>query len=137
MRTKLIVGGGVAIATALAGCGDSGSNQTQTVVTVIEKTVQAPAPATSDAPTSSGEAGTTAAKPAGDTTSTPIVPDVSGQRLDVAELHLRAKHIRFREVGGGTFGIVVRSNWTVCEQEPQAGTTTDGRVSLIVDRECE
>jgi hypothetical protein len=129
---KLVVSGGVAIATALAGCG--ASSQTQTVVTVIEKTVQAPAPARSSAPT---RAASTRAKPTSDTTSAPIVPDVTGQRLDVAELHLRAKHIRYREVGGGTFGILVRSNWTVCQQEPQAGTAANGRVSLIVDRACE
>jgi hypothetical protein len=131
---KLIVSGGVAAATALAGCGSS-SNQPQTVVTVIERTVQAPAQTT--APTSSGAASTTSAKPARATPSPPVVPDVTGQRLDVAELHLRAKHIRYREVGGGTFGILVRSNWTVCEQEPQAGTAANGRVSLIVDRACE
>lgn len=136
MSTKFIVSGGVAIATALAGCGSS-SNQTQTVVTVIEKTVQAPAPTPAEATAPTSSAGTTSAKPARATTSPPILPDVTGQRLDVAELHLRAKHIRYREVGGGTFGILVRSNWTVCEQEPQAGTAADGRVSLIVDRACE
>ncbi len=132
---KLIVSGGVAVATALAGCGSS-SDQAQTVVTVIERTVQAPAPASSAAPTSPNVA-STSARPPVDRTSTPIVPDVAGQRLDVAELHLRAKHIRYREVGGGTFGILVRSNWTVCEQEPQAGAAANGRVSLIVDRACE
>jgi len=134
---KLIVGGGVAIATALAGCGGGSGSQTQTVVTVIEKTVQVPASAPSAAPPQSGAASATPAKPAGDATSVPIVPDVTGRRLDVAELHLRAKHIRYREVGGGTFGIVVRSNWTVCQQEPRPGTAANGRVSLIVDRACE
>ena len=49
------------------------------------------------------------------------VPDVRGQRLDVAEERLDRSGLDYEEIGGGTFGIVVRSNRRVCEQEPQPG----------------
>src|SRR5712691_9628610 len=64
-----------------------------------------------------------------------VVPDVRGQRLDVAEHHLSARHLDFEEVGGGTFGVVVRSNWWVCDQEPRPGKKARA-VRLIVDRDC-
>ena len=40
-------------------------------------------------------------------------------------------------LGGGTFGIVDESNWTVCETRPAAGTTGGGTVKLVVDRTCD
>jgi PASTA domain len=64
------------------------------------------------------------------------MPNLIGRRLDVAEAKLDALGIGYVEVGGGTFGIVVRSNWTVCETDPSAGAAVTGAVSLIVDREC-
>ena len=66
------------------------------------------------------------------------VPDQSGERLDVAEQTLLSHGLRYKEVGGGTFGIVVKSNWTVCEMRPAAGSQVHKhtRVALIVDREC-
>ena len=42
-------------------------------------------------------------------------------------------HIAYQEIGGGMFGIVVRSNWVVCETSPEPGVTAQG-VKLIVDR---
>lgn len=63
------------------------------------------------------------------------VPDVRGQPLDVAERRLEARGLDFEELGGGTFGIVDRDNWTVCEQEPAAGKRAR-TVRLVVDREC-
>jgi hypothetical protein len=47
---------------------------------------------------------------------------------------LKRLGIKFKEIGGGTFGIVVTSNWEVCETAPGAGTKTIGPVDLIVDR---
>jgi hypothetical protein len=126
MRRVLVgIGAGLA-ALGVAACGESTPAAPNTVVTII-RTEQAPAPTTPATP---------APKPAPTRASAVTLPDVVGQRLDVAELHLDDLHIRYREVGGGTFGIVVASNWTVCEQEPAAGASNPGRVNLIVDREC-
>ena len=63
------------------------------------------------------------------------VPDVRGERLDVAEQLLRDRGLDYSELGGGTFGILVRSNWEVCEQHPNPGTRAR-QVRLIVDRDC-
>ena len=49
------------------------------------------------------------------------VPDVSGRSLDVAEDTLDRAGLRYDAVGGGAFGIVVRSHWTVCKQNPAPG----------------
>lgn len=66
-----------------------------------------------------------------------LMPDVTGKHLDVAKSDIeRAGHSGSVEVvGGGVFGILDESNWTVCEQEPAAGAEiSDPR--LVVDREC-
>jgi beta-lactam-binding protein with PASTA domain len=63
------------------------------------------------------------------------VPDVRGERLDLAEHHLQDAGLDFDEVGGGALGVVVRSNWTVCDQEPKPGDKAT-TVRLIVDRSC-
>lgn len=66
------------------------------------------------------------------------VPSIVGERLDVGELDLRGAHLRYSEVGGGTFGIVVKSNWVICETRPSAGTSVPKktRVTVIVGRSC-
>jgi serine/threonine-protein kinase len=67
----------------------------------------------------------------------PAVPDLTGARLDRAEELLDQRGIDHDTDGGGTFGIVVPENWTVCGTDPPAGEPTDGRsVTLIVDRSC-
>jgi hypothetical protein len=63
------------------------------------------------------------------------VPDVRGERLDVAEQLLRDRGLEYSELGGGTFGILVRSNWEVCDQRPDPGTRAR-QVRLVVDRDC-
>jgi len=63
------------------------------------------------------------------------VPDVRGQRLDVAEERLDDRGLAYEEVGGGAFGIVVRSNWRVCDQEPAPGRKAS-EVRLVVARTC-
>jgi beta-lactam-binding protein with PASTA domain len=66
------------------------------------------------------------------------VPDEVGKRLDVAESDLGDAGLTYQEIGGGALGIIVRSNWTVCQTEPAAGSTVgSGRsVKLIVARSC-
>lgn len=63
------------------------------------------------------------------------VPDVTGEPLDAAEHTLDADGLRYDAVGGGLFGIVVRSHWTVCTQVP-AGGTLARHVTLYVARDC-
>jgi hypothetical protein len=62
-------------------------------------------------------------------------PDVRGERLDVAEHVLRDRGLEYDELGGGTFGILVRSNWEVCKQQPAPGKRAH-MVLLVVDRDC-
>ena len=64
------------------------------------------------------------------------VPDVTGERLDVAKSKMSDAGYDTEEIGGGAFGIVAESNWTVCETDPAAGDNGGGTVKLIVDREC-
>jgi hypothetical protein len=61
------------------------------------------------------------------------VPDVRGQRLDVAEARLDARGLRWEEVGGGVFGVVLRSNWYVEDQIPLPGKRAT-TVRLVVVR---
>ncbi len=63
------------------------------------------------------------------------VPDVTQQPLDAAADALEAKGLRYDTVGGGLFGIVVRSHWTVCRQAPRSGTLAR-HVTLYVARHC-
>ena len=65
------------------------------------------------------------------------VPTLAGARLDRAEAFLDERGIDHDTDGGGSFGIVVRENWTVCATEPVAGDpATGGAVTLFVDRYC-
>jgi PASTA domain len=64
-----------------------------------------------------------------------VVPDVTGERLDVAEDTLDALGLRYETAGGGDFGIVVRSNWVVCAQSPPPDWVAS-RVLLTVTRSC-
>jgi beta-lactam-binding protein with PASTA domain len=64
------------------------------------------------------------------------VPRVSGLRLDNAEIRLLARGLRYREHGGGLFGIVVKHKWQVCVALPGAGKRVPRgtRVHLYVAR---
>jgi beta-lactam-binding protein with PASTA domain len=64
------------------------------------------------------------------------VPDVVGSRLDVAKSEMADAGYETEEIGGGMFGIVNESNWTVCETRPAAGSSASDKVKLIVDRSC-
>ncbi len=69
----------------------------------------------------------------------PLMPDVNGKQLDVALSDIeRAGYDDDPEVlGGGMFGVIDESNWTVCEQEPAAKKDISGKPRLTVERSCE
>jgi hypothetical protein len=62
------------------------------------------------------------------------VPNVRGERLDLAEERLEARGLQWEEFGGGVFGVIVRSNWYVREQIPAPGKKAT-KVRLIVERD--
>lgn len=68
----------------------------------------------------------------------PAMPTVVGQKLDVALSDIkRAGFSNDVEVlGGGVLGVIDKSNWTVCEQEPAAGQALTSTPRLKVDRTC-
>jgi PASTA domain len=67
-----------------------------------------------------------------------VMPDVTGQQLDVALSDIeRAGFSQDVEIlGGGMFGVVDESNWQVCEQLPAAGKPISEEPRLTVDRSC-
>lgn len=67
-----------------------------------------------------------------------VVPKLRCRRLDVAEDILRSRGLRYKEVGGGLFGVVVKSNWRVIRQSPAAGSRVrrGKTVKLYVGRSC-
>jgi hypothetical protein len=68
-----------------------------------------------------------------------VMPDVEGRQLDVALSDI--KQAGFKDKvhvdGGGTFGIIKKSNWKVCEQSPAAGQAITTAPRLTVDRSCD
>lgn len=64
-----------------------------------------------------------------------VVPNVTGLRLDAAQARLDARDLENDVAGGGTFGVVIRSHWQVCNQVPRPGTRA-ARVTLVVERAC-
>jgi beta-lactam-binding protein with PASTA domain len=66
------------------------------------------------------------------------MPDIVGERLDVAKSDLSAAGVsedKVEVVGGGSLGVVDESNWTVCEQAPPPGSAAED-VRVLVDRVC-
>jgi hypothetical protein len=63
------------------------------------------------------------------------VPNVAGERLDVAADRLEDQGLEYELLGGGTFGVVVKANWYVCEQHPSGGSRASS-VELVVARSC-
>ncbi|HSJ17596.1 MAG TPA: PASTA domain-containing protein, partial [Solirubrobacterales bacterium] len=64
------------------------------------------------------------------------LPDLAGERLDIADQELSDLGLRSRAEGGGLFGIVESENWEVCETDPAAGEEMrpGTTVALAVDR---
>ena len=67
------------------------------------------------------------------------MPDVVGKNLDVALSDVERAGINdeVEVLGGGIFGVVDESNWTVCSQEPEDGTDVSSAPRLTVDRTCD
>jgi hypothetical protein len=66
------------------------------------------------------------------------MPAVTGQTLDDAKSAIKNAGVddEVKVDGGGLFGVVVESNWEVCEQNPAAGTTVAAKPTLTVARSC-
>jgi serine/threonine protein kinase len=64
------------------------------------------------------------------------IPPLAGQPLDVAQQRLDALGLQSTEDGGGLFGVLVPSDWNVCQTSPGAGTRVrkGSTVSLLIDR---
>jgi len=62
------------------------------------------------------------------------VPNLRGERLDFAEERLEARGLEWEEIGGGTFGVIVRSHWYVRDQIPAPGKNA-ATVRLFVERD--
>jgi len=69
---------------------------------------------------------------------TVTMPEVVGKGLDVAISDVKRAGIddKVEVIGGGMFGVVDKSNWTVCSQEPQSGAEVPSAPRLTVDRTC-
>lgn len=69
------------------------------------------------------------------------MPDVTGKKLDVAYDKIENAGFKDKDKvkieGGGTFGVVMEGNWTVCEQSPASGETVSGAPTLTIDRSCD
>ncbi len=64
------------------------------------------------------------------------VPDLVGQRLDVAKQRLDDAQFDADVSGGGLFGVIDDSNWVVVAQDPPAGTEYQqgSRVQVEIER---
>jgi hypothetical protein len=64
------------------------------------------------------------------------VPDLAGIPLDQAEARLDDLGLGHSESGGGLFGVIVPSDWNVCDTAPPAGATVrrGSTVELSIDR---
>jgi beta-lactam-binding protein with PASTA domain len=63
------------------------------------------------------------------------VPNVVGLQLDAAQARLDARGLDSDITGGGTFGVILRSHWQVCDQVPRPGRRAV-EVTLVVERAC-
>lgn len=66
-----------------------------------------------------------------------VMPDVVGQRLDVALSDIKDAGFKkeVEVVGGGVLGIIDESNWQVCDQKPAVGQAV-ATPWLAVERSC-
>jgi hypothetical protein len=68
-----------------------------------------------------------------------VMPDVTGQRLDVAKNDIKQAGVqdKVKVVGGGLLGVIVDSDWEVCDQSPDPGQAVSGVPQLTVGRSCD
>jgi predicted Ser/Thr protein kinase len=66
------------------------------------------------------------------------VPTLTGGRLDLAEQALDRLGIPYRTSGGGLFGIISTSDWTVCATSPPAAAELPpaAEVTVFVEHSC-
>lgn len=69
-----------------------------------------------------------------------LMPDVTGKKLDAAYFGMEKAGLEDKDAveveGGGPFGVIVESNWTVCKQAPAAGKVMGEAPVLSVKRSC-
>lgn len=67
------------------------------------------------------------------------MPDVVGKRLDIAlsDVERAGFDDEVEVLGGGSFGVIDESNWTVCSQEPREGDLVSVAPRISVDRTCD
>lgn len=69
-----------------------------------------------------------------------LMPDLVGKKLDAAYAQMEMAGLEDKDDvevdGGGLFGIVVESNWTVCKQSPAGGKAMGESPTLVVKRSC-
>ena len=71
--------------------------------------------------------------------SSDLTPKLVGKRLDIAKSDLKGAGVdeaKIEVIGGGAFGALDESNWTVCDQEPDAGVELTDAPRLLIDRTC-
>jgi hypothetical protein len=61
------------------------------------------------------------------------IPDFANVRLDVAKKQIHAQGWHVKVKGGGLFGVVVDSNWTVVAQDPKPATLLQRGGTITVD----
>lgn len=68
-----------------------------------------------------------------------VMPDVTGQRLDVAKNSIKQAGVqdKVKVVGGGLLGVIVDADWEVCDQSPAPGQAVAGAPQLTVGRSCD
>jgi hypothetical protein len=68
-----------------------------------------------------------------------VMPDVTGKRLDIAKNDIKQAGVedKVKVVGGGLLGVIVDSDWEVCDQSPAPGQAVSGAPQLTVDRSCD
>ena len=136
MRSWVAAFAAFVVLVALAGCGSAGAAKTVTEKTVIQQAPSSDSTSSNDSSPSDSSGGQSSRDSSSGDGGSVQVPDLVGERLDVAEEKLKQVGLKYKEIGGGTFGIVVKSNWEVCETDPGSGDAVGqgDRVNLIVDR---
>jgi serine/threonine protein kinase len=76
-----------------------------------------------EAPKLSRNTGTETAGAGSSASAGVTLPSLVGQPLDVAEHHLDDLGLSYSEEGGGLFGVLIPSDWDVCDMDPSAGST--------------
>jgi hypothetical protein len=68
-----------------------------------------------------------------------VMPDVTGKRLDVAKNDIKQAGVedKVKVIGGGLLGVIVDSDWEVCDQSPAPGQAVSSAPQLTVDRSCD